>query len=257
MTLVGAVAAGLVIGVVLGTLGGGGGIITVPVLAYAFGLGMDQATTGSLVIIGVSSLVAVAVHARAGRVDWVRGLLFAAFGVIGAAGGSVLARGVDHDWLALAFALLLSVVAGLMLRPSRNKSDAAGPAKPSLRTAVLTALTGLAVGVLTGFFGVGGGFAIVPALTLVLGLPMPIAVATSLLVIALNSASALATKLALGVSLDWVFIGVFTAATMVGSVFGARLAGRLDAALLKRAFAWLLVAVSIYMLVTSVIVLVG
>lgn len=226
-------------------------------LTYAFGMGIRESTTASLVIVGVSSLVAVFVHARAGRVDWVRGLVFAAFGMGGAALGSIGSRGLDPDWLMAGFAVLLAVVAGLMLRPGRPKPDAEGPARPSARRSVLTAATGLGVGVLTGFFGVGGGFAIVPALTLVLGLPMPVAVATSLLVISLNSASALATKLALGVTLDWVFVGAFTAATIVGSVFGARLAGRLDAAVLKRAFAWLLVAVSAYMLVTSAITLLG
>lgn len=257
MTLVGAVVVGLLIGVVLGTLGGGGAILTIPVLTYAFGMGIAESTTASLVIVGVSSLVAVAVHARAGRVDWVRGLVFALFGMGGAVLGSVLARGLDPDWLMAAFAVLLAVVASLMLRKGRPRSDAAGPASLTPRTVVLTGLTGLGVGVLTGFFGVGGGFAIVPALVLVLGLPMPVAVATSLLVISLNSASALATKLALGASLDWLFVGAFTAATMVGSVFGARLSGRLDAAVLERAFAWLLVAVSAYMLVTSAITLFG
>ncbi|HHU37686.1 MAG TPA: sulfite exporter TauE/SafE family protein [Propionibacterium sp.] len=256
MNLVGAIAVGLVIGVVLGTLGGGGAILTIPVLTYAFGMGIRESTTASLVIVGVSSLTAVAVHARAGRVDWVRGLVFAAFGMGGAVLGSILSRGLDPDWLMAGFAVLLALVAGLMLRPSRKKLGD-GPAKLTPKVAVLTALTGLGVGVLTGFFGVGGGFAIVPALTLVLGLPMAVAVATSLLVISLNSASALVTKLALGIALEWVFIGVFTTATIIGSLFGARLAGRLDAAVLKRAFAWLLVAVSAYMLVTSAITLFG
>lgn len=257
MNLVGAVAVGLVIGVVLGTLGGGGAILTIPVLTYAFGLDIRASTTASLLIVGVSALTAVAVHARAGRVDWGRGLVFAGFGMVGAVAGSYLSRGFDPDWLMLAFAVLLAVVAGLMLRPKQKGPDAAGPARLSARTAVMTGITGLGVGVLTGFFGVGGGFAIVPALTLVLGMPMQVAVATSLLVISLNSGSALVTKLALGATLDWLFIGVFTAATMVGSLGGARLAGRLDAAVLKRAFAWLLVAVSAYMLVTSAVTLFG
>lgn len=257
MNLVGAVAVGLVIGLVLGALGGGGAILTIPVLTYAFGMGIKDSTTASLVIVGVSSLVAVFVHARAGRVEWVRGLVFALFGAGGAVVGSLLSRGLDPDWLMAGFAVLLAVVAGLMLRKGKKKPDAAGPARLSARTAVLTGVAGFGVGVLTGFFGVGGGFAIVPALTLVLGMPMQVAVATSLLVISLNSGSALVTKLALGATLDWLFIGVFTAATMVGSLGGARLAGRLDAAVLKRAFAWLLVAVSAYMLVTSAVTLFG
>lgn len=257
MTLVWAVVAGVVIGLVLGALGGGGAILTIPVLTYAFRLGMHEATTASLVIVGVSAIVGALTHARAGRLDWVRGLVFALAGAAGAVGGSIVSRGLDGRWLQAAFAVLLVVVALLMLRP-RPGTTSEGPANlRDARTLAATTAAGLGVGVLTGFFGVGGGFAIVPALVLVLGLSMPVAVATSLLVIAVNSAAALVTKLSIGVDLDWPLVLTFTAATMAGSVAGARVAGKLPAARLKQAFALLLLAVAAFMLLTVVPGLVG
>lgn len=252
MTLVAAVVVGLLIGVVLGTLGGGGAIITIPVLTYGFSMGVHQSTTASLVIVGLSSAVAVVAHARAQRVDWGRGLVFAAIGTLGAVAGSFLARGLDPDWLMLAFGVLLTVVALLMFRRSGSASADAEPASlRHPRTLAVTVAAALVVGLLTGFLGVGGGFAIVPALTLVLGLSMPVAAATSLLVIAVNSAAALAAKLSLGIDLDWPLVATFTVATMAGSVVGARLAGRLDPKLLKKAFATLLLVVAAYTLVTT------
>ena len=258
MTFVAAVLVGLAVGVVLGALGGGGAIITIPVLAYGFGLGALESTTASLVIIGSSSIVAMAAHARAGHLDWARGLVFAGIGTVGAVAGSFLARGLDPALLMLAFGALLVVVAALMLRPSRPHDPGSEP--PSLRTPrtlVPTILAALLVGTLTGFFGVGGGFAIVPALTLLLGLPMRTATATSLLVIAINSAAALVSKLGLGVPVDWPFVAAFTVATMVGSLGGVRVAGRVDPALLRRAFAVLLLAVSTYTLVSTGLALAG
>ncbi|MDO5533071.1 MAG: sulfite exporter TauE/SafE family protein [Propionibacteriaceae bacterium] len=254
MELLAAVIVGVVIGVVLGTLGGGGAIITIPVLTYGFGLGFVESTTASLVIVGASSLAAVVAHARAGRVDWVRGAVVAGIGTVGAVLGAFLAQGLDPNLLLLAFGVLLVVVALLMLRRSRTP---AGPAEPASlrrpRTLLATAAAGLAVGVLTGLLGVGGGFAIVPALTLVLGLPMRTAAATSLLVIGVNSAAALAAKVGVGVQLDWVLVATFTVATIGGSLLGARLAGRVDPATLKRAFAVLLLAVAAWTLGTTIV----
>lgn len=252
MTIVAAVLAGVVVGVILGALGGGGAIITIPVLAYGFGMTLGTSSTASLIIIGLSSVVAVIAHARAGRVDWGRGVAFAAVGMLGAAGGSVVSRGLDEDWLMLAFSVLLLVVAGLMLRrstaPGRER-EPVGLRDP--RALAVTLAAGLVVGLLTGFFGVGGGFAIVPALTLVLGLPMGVATATSLLVIALNSAAAFATRLTLGVDLDWPLVAAFTLATIVGSVIGARVVGRVDGELLKRGFAILLLVIAVWTLATT------
>lgn len=251
--------AGVLIGLVLGSLGGGGGILTVPVLIYLLGMRPLQGTTASLIIVGIASLVAAIAHARAGRVDWLRGLLFAAFGTSGTVTGSLLSRGVDGRILMLAFGLLLLVVAALMFHKAR-RLDQAFAAVKSLRdpaTAVATVATAILVGLLTGFFGVGGGFAIVPALTLVLGLPVLLAVGTSLVVIVINSATSLATRLAGGVELDWPVIAIFAVSAMVGSLAGSRVTSRVSPRALQLAFATLLVLVAVYTVATNVVALAG
>ena len=113
-------------------------------------------------------------------------------------------------------------------------------------------LTATVVGLLTGFFGVGGGFVVVPALVLVLGFAMPVAVGTSLLVISINSASALIARLGHGLALDWALIGSFTAAAIIGSLLGGRVTSRVQPRLLAQGFALLLVAVALYTAARSI-----
>lgn len=254
MTLLWAALAGVVVGIILGALGGGGAIITVPILIYGLGMSPAQGTAGSLVIVGTSSLVAAVTHHRNGNVAWAQGTIFAAIGTLGTVLGSVVSRGLDPVWLMLAFGTLLVLVATLMLRKALSRTPARTSVRHSLReprTLALTLLTATVVGLLTGFFGVGGGFAIVPALTLVLGFGMPLAVGTSLVVIALNSATALATKLTIGVDLDWPPILAFTATAMLASVLGARIGTRANPKTLQKAFAALLLVVAAYTLVTN------
>lgn len=253
-----AVLAGVLIGISLGALGGGGSILTVPALVYLVGQDATTATTGSLVIVGVTSLVALLPHARAGRVRFGQGLVFGALGVGGSYLGSSLAAGVDPDLLLRAFAGLMLVVAVVMIRRSLRPSAPGDPAdalEPSMiswrpldcrcgRVGLLV-LVASAVGLLTGFFGVGGGFVLVPALVLALRFTMPVAVGTSLLVIAVNSATALTARVGHGISLDWGVIALFTAAAIVGSLVGGRLVSRVPAAHLSRAFAGLLVLVAL------------
>ena len=180
----------LVVGVVLGALGGGGAILTVPVLTSLVGLTPAQATTASLVIVGSSSLLGLVPHARAGRVRVREGGVFGLLGVVGAAVGSRLSILVPGPVLMSAFSVLLLVVAVVMGRRAR-RTDLPQVRERGWGVRVLAAS---AVGLLTGFFGVGGGFVVVPALTLVLGLPMSVAAGTSLLVVAINSASSLLTR---------------------------------------------------------------
>lgn len=254
MNLLVAAVAGIGVGLVLGAMGGGGAIITVPILTYALGMTTDQATTGSLIIVGLSALVASIPHARGGRVGWGAGLLFAALGALGTVPVALVASRFDPDWRMAGFGLLLVVVATLMLRQAGSKRIVPAGPRPSLqdpRTLAATALAAVGVGALTGFFGVGGGFAIIPALTLVLGFGMPIAVGTSLLVIGLNSATALAGRVAGGVDLDWPVIALFAATAMAGSVAGSHITERVSPATLKRAFATLLLVVAAYTLVRS------
>lgn len=258
-----AVVAGLLVGISLGAMGGGGAIITVPALAYGLSQSPAEATTGSLVIVGVSSLTAALPHARAGRVRWLHGLVFGVLGIAGTWLGSKLSAGINPSVLMLAFGLLLFLVAALMWRKasragkSTQTGDGDETASPwSSPLGILrVVLAALGVGLLTGFFGVGGGFAIVPALVIVLGFSMPVAVGTSLLVIALNSASALVARLSGGVELDWAIIGLFTAVAVLGSLPGARVTSMVSAATLQKSFAVLLVVVGVYTAVRSVLAL--
>ena len=266
-----------------------------PALVYVLGQDPRTATTSSLLIVGVTSLIALIPHARAGRVRFGQGLLFGALGTAGSLAGTALSATVPPQALLTAFAALMLLVAVLMLRRSRRTAggrraddgvagapgaagtdraagpDGAGFGDPSLvplatlrpltcacpRVAKLL-VTATVVGAMTGFFGVGGGFVLVPALVLALAFPMPVAVGTSLLVIAVNSATALAGRLAgpgpqaAGAHLDWAVIAVFTAAAVLGSLAGSRIASRTNPARLARAFAVLLIAVALYTAARSI-----
>lgn len=239
------VAASLLVGVTLGLLGGGGSILTVPLLVYLAGLDAKQAIATSLFVVGVTSLAALVPHARARRVRWKAGLLFGAFSMAGAYGGGRIAAYVPGAALLIAFALMMLATAVAMLRKSRRGGEPEPPhrGQPLRRVAV----EGLAVGAVTGLVGSGGGFLVVPALVLLGGLPMGTAVGTSLLVIAMNSFAGLAGHLS-GVRIDWGLALMVTAAAVAGSVVGARFAGRIPQAALRRAFGWLVVVMGVFVL---------
>lgn len=269
-----AIPIGLLIGLSLGALGGGGSILTVPALVYLLGQDTRSATTGSLLIVGVTALAGLAAHAREGRVRVAQGLVFGVLGVAGSWVGSRLSASVPPNVLLTAFSALMLVVAAVMYARSRGSrhtpadtaTDAATGAVDVSQTPVVSfaplridrtralrvLVTATAVGLLTGFFGVGGGFAVVPALVLALGFAMPVAVGTSLLVIAVNSASALLARAGQGMHLDWVLLGTFTLAAIVGSVLGGRVASRVPPRTLSRAFTVLLVLVALYTAARSV-----
>jgi uncharacterized membrane protein YfcA len=259
---------GLLIGLSLGALGGGGSILAVPALVYAAGQSPKHATTTSLVLVAVTSLIGMVPHLRAGRVRVVAGVLFGLAGIGGSLLGSRWNRSVDPDALLLAFSGLMLVAAGAMARRLRRTprrpvelqslSAAVGIVVTSVhidpRTVVRVLLSGSAVGLLTGFFGVGGGFVIVPALVLALGFSMPEAVGTSLLVIAVNSTVALSARLQVG-SVEWGTVVPFTVASVIGVAAGSRLAATRDPSSLQRWFVVLLVAVALYTAVRSGIAL--
>ncbi len=251
---------GFLIGVSLGALGGGGSILAVPVLVFVAGQKPGAATTTSLFVVGVASLIGAYGHWRSGRVRVGPGLVFGLVGIGGSLAGSALNRRLDGDVLLLAFAGLILVAAWRITVgcPSCTSSGEANainePADGTVQTRprtlaprrVLTiAAAGTFVGFLTGLFGVGGGFVIVPALALVLGFTMPDAVGTSLLVIAVNSAVALAARLGAG-PIDWGTTLLFTVAATAGVGVGKRVADRIEPATMQRAFAALLVAVALY-----------
>lgn len=241
-----ALALGVLIGLTLGALGGGGSILTVPALVYLLDLTPQEATTASLVIVGVTAGVGTAAHARHGGTRWRSGGLLALAGVPASLLGSLLNARVDPDALLLAFAAVMTVAAVGMLLRSRGP----GPVHPApvarrRKRAAQLVVAGLLIGFLTGFLGVGGGFVVVPALVVLLSMPMRTAVGTSLLVIALNSAVALGARTGTG-TYDWEVIVPFTVGAVVASVVSARLAHRLPAAALTRSFAVLLLLVAGY-----------
>ena len=290
MTVLLAVALGLLIGLSLGALGGGGSILTVPVLVYVIGQSAQDATTGSLVIVGITAAVAAVGHARAGRVRWGAGVAFGAAGVLASLAGTRLNAHVAPNVLLVCFAALMIVAAGAMLAktmvpagPSEATADAeaaqlrqpaavgaSGRGSRAVRAgatsgttpaphrrgrvgvALKVLLAGLVVGFLTGFLGVGGGFVIVPALVLSLRYDMPTAVGTSLLVISLNSGVAL---LARGghETFTWSVIVPFTLAAIAGSTGGKRVADKVSGASLTRAFAVLLLLVAGYVLLRALL----
>ena len=228
------VALAVLVGLSLGLLGGGGSILTVPLLAYVAGLDAKQAITMSLLVVGATSAVGAISHAKAGRVQWRTGLVFGAAGMAGAYAGGLLSRFVPGSVLLLGFAAMMIATAVAMLRGRRKVVQV----DPTHRMPVVkTVAVGLAVGLVTGLIGAGGGFLVVPALALLGGLPMPIAVGTSLVVIAVNSAAGLAGHLA-SVQIDWALAGMVTAAAVAGGLVGARLTSKVNPDALRKAFGW-------------------
>ncbi|MGC4890913.1 sulfite exporter TauE/SafE family protein [Micromonospora sp. DT227] len=240
LTLAGAV----LIGVSLGLLGGGGSILAVPLLVYVAGLPAKEAIATSLLVVGATSAVGVLPHARAHRVRWRTGLIFGAAGMTGAYAGGRLAGFVPAGVLLTAFALMMLATAAAMIRGRRPVEGRPTPRElPTLRVI----FDGVVVGLVTGLVGAGGGFLVVPALALLGGLPMPVAVGTSLVVIAMKSFAGLAGYLS-SVQIDWALAAAVTVAAIVGSLLGGRLAGRIPEHVLRLSFGWFVVAMGGFVL---------
>ena len=267
-----AVVAGALIGLSLGALGGGGSILAVPVL-LALGQSPAQATTGSLVVVGVTSLAGAVTARRAENVLLARGVAFGAVAIGGAVAGAHLSSTVPEPVLLAAFSALMLAVAGLMTvrqlrsrRRSRAGADASSAERPQLDDPIITfsptfmcqcpralkvLVTATVVGLLTGFLGVGGGFLVVPALLLALALPMRYAAGTSLVVITITSAAALAARAGAGVGPDWRLVAAITVTAVAGSVLGGRLAARTDTTRLSAAFTGLVLVVAAWTAATA------
>ena len=230
------------IGLSLSLLGGGGSIITVPVLVYAAGQSPQQAVPMSLAIVGAVSAVGAAIQARAGLVHWKAVLMFGAAGIPGAWGGAQLTHFVSPAALLLIFAGLMLAVAAKMWFGKKRIADSAGNCQP-----FRCALAGVTVGLLTGFLGVGGGFLLVPALAIAAHLPIKTAVGTSLAIIALNSLGGLVGH-ARHTELNWHLTSWFLAAALVGTFAGLPLARRVSADALTRGFAFFVAAVALFVI---------
>ena len=231
------------VGIALGLLGGGGSILTVPLLAYVAGLDAQHAIATSLLVVGVTSAVGAITHARAGRVRWKIAAIFGAAAMAGAYGGGRLAHLIPGNILLIAFSVIMIAAAVAMLRGRRDLADeSAGP----LPVAKII-LQGAVVGTISGLVGAGGGFLLVPALALLGGLPMPAAVGTSLVVISMQSFAGLAGHLSTE-AIDWKLAGMVTAAAVVGSIIGGLLTSRVDPAVLRKAFGWFVLAMAAFVL---------
>lgn len=257
-----AAALGLVVGVVIGGLGGGGGVLTVPALVYVLGQSAQDATAGSVVIVGIAAVVGVLARIRSGLVRWRTGLAFGAVGVPAAALGTLANQRVAEPVLLLSFAALTVLAAVALLLDARGAPEepvpvargavaVAAPPEVLSRTAVKIVLSGTVIGFLTGFLGVGGGFLMVPALVIVLRMPMTYAVGTSLLIIAINSAASFATRAGVA-GFDWAVLVPFTAAAVAGTFLGNLVGRRLPGTTLQRAFAVMLLLVGTFVAVESI-----
>lgn len=223
----------VLIGVALGLLGGGGSILTTPILIYALGVEPKAAIATSLVVVGVTSLAALVQHARAGNVEWRTGLVFGLAGMVGAYGGGFAAGWISANVLMFLFGGMMLATAVAMFRGRKEPADGA-PDHPHPLWKIVA--EGIVVGVVTGLVGAGGGFLVVPALALLGGLPMKKAVGTSLLVIAMKSFAGYAGHAA-HVAIDLELAALVSAAAVAGSFIGAALAGRVRPDLLRRGFA--------------------
>jgi uncharacterized protein len=245
-----ALAAGALIGLVLGLVGGGGSILALPLLVYVVGVGSTHVAIGTAAIaVALNAATGLAGHAKAGTVKWPCAAVFAVAGVTGALMGAELGKAFDGDRLLALFGALMIVVGLTMLRPRRGeerpdvrlRSDTAGHLLPRLTP------IGLAVGLLAGFFGIGGGFLIVPGLILATRMPLRNAIGTSLVVV---TSLGLATAASYSVTglVDWSLVTILVAGGAVGAALGIWLGRRLAERrrVMELGFALVVIAVGLY-----------
>ncbi|SMX96122.1 hypothetical protein BAUR920_02935 [Brevibacterium aurantiacum] len=244
----------LIIGLTLGLLGGGGAILAVPVLTYITGLEPVQAIPTSLFIVGVTSLVSLSLHAAKKRVVWRTGLFFGVAAMVGAFAGGRAGAYVPAPVLMLSFAAVMTAAAIAMIRGRRQTGDQ-HERPPELPISKVLA-TGAVVGLVSGFVGAGGGFLIVPALVLLARLPMPRAVATSLLIITMQSASGLAGY-ALSTPLDWSLAVAIAGLAVAGSFIGFWLSNRLPSQGLRKGFGFFVLAIAAVVVIEETLLLIG
>lgn len=260
---------GALVGFSLGLTGGGGAIFAVPLLVYGLGVPAQEAVGVSLLTVGSTSLVGFVQRAWYAMVEFPIGLLFASAGMLGAPVGAMLADRIPEAVLLGLFAILMLVIALRMWRKAGDSTahlpiildDNAGPTcrrdpegklRLTSQCAMLLGLVGLGAGVLSGLFGVGGGFIIVPALVMFSGMGIQRAIGTSLLVITLISASGTAAHLLAGKDLTLATAGMFTAGSVAGLFAGSGLAQRLAGPTLQRVFAAAIVVVALYVIFRTV-----
>lgn len=228
----------VIIGILLGLLGGGGSILTVPVLVYLAGLSTKSAIITSLVVVCITSAIAVVNHARAGRVCWMTGVNFGAAGMVGAYLGGRMAAYIPDPILLVLFATVMLVSSAAMLRNKQNPQATRQVGErlcPQNLPYAAILFDGLLVGLVTGLVGVGGGFLLVPALNFLAGLPIHAAIGTSLFIIVMQALAALAGH-ASHFEIDITLTALVTGCAILGSFIGSQFSGKVSSAYLKRGF---------------------
>jgi uncharacterized membrane protein YfcA len=251
-----ALALGAVIGVLLGLLGGGGSILAVPALVYVLGLGIEQAIPMSLLVVGTASAVGALPKIRAGHVQWRLAAVFAVAGIPATFVGSAIGRHLPQSALLVGFAIVMVLAGVRMLQDNGSTGTACTVGDSGInwrRCAPRSIPAGFLVGLLTGLFGVGGGFLIIPALVLMLGVEMPIAIGTSLVIIVANSLAGILSHIT-GTHIDWAITAAFVGTAIIGSLVAGHFGMRLDTHRLQHWFAYLVFAVAAYVLIDTAIV---
>ena len=254
--IIAAVGFGLFIGLTVGVLGAGGSVLAVPALVYGVGLPVPQAIPISLVVVGLAALVGLVPRLRERAVRWPVAMAFGGAGAVTAFAGAAVGRLISLRMLLLAFSVLM-VVAGTQLlsgpvTPRGSCSTLGG--KINWRACLPKSIaTGLVVGFLTGMFGIGGGFVAVPALVLLLGLEMPVAVGTSLVIVLINSLAGVVAHLHATAHLDLGITAAFASGALLAAAVSGPLAGRLPADRLRRWFAYLVIGVAVFVAVQAVL----
>ncbi|MBX9575126.1 MAG: sulfite exporter TauE/SafE family protein [Caulobacteraceae bacterium] len=241
-----AAASGGLVSLLLTVFGGGGSVLAVPLLLYVVGVRDPHVAIGaSAAGVALNALTGLVGHAKDGRVRWPCALTFAGFGVVGALAGSSLALRIDGESLLIFFAGAMALVGAAMLRPARSLGDP--DARLSLRGVPVLAASGVGVGAASGFFGIGGGFLIVPGLTAATGMTLALAQASSLVSVAAFGTTT-ALNYAVAGRIDWAIVAAMTVGGVAGAAAGRPLARRLAtrAPLARRLFAGLILIVAVY-----------
>ncbi len=257
LTIGAALAAGAAIGLVLGLVGGGGSILAVPLLVYFVGVDSAHAAIGTAAVaVALNAAASLAGHARAGNVKWPCALVFAGAGVAGALIGAEAGKAINGATLLALFGALMIAIGTTMLRRRTGRENPAVRLTRASAGHLLPRLVpaGLAVGLLAGFFGIGGGFLIVPALMAATRMPIGTAIGTSLVVVTALGAST-AASYALSGYVDWPLVGLMTLGGMAGAILGQRASRRLSERkqLLNTGFAALVIAIGAYIVGESVV----
>src|SRR6187401_2107825 len=245
-------ASGALVGFSLGLVGGGGSILAVPLMVYVVGVPEAHVAIGtSAIAVAANAAVNLSNHARGGTVVWSCALPFAAAGIVGAFAGSILGKMMDGQKLLALFALLMLMIAVLMLK-TRSRI---GLPDVQMNLAITPAILGLglATGTLSGFFGIGGGFVIVPALMLATGMPIMNAISSSLVAVTAFGMTTAASYAWSGL-VSWALAGLFVAGGIAGGLVGTRSARHLAErrGALNIVFAVVIIAVALYMLARNI-----